>query len=173
MASMTAARHGTLVGISSVAGVRGLPGSGAYSMSKAAATRYLESLRVEMRPRGVAVVTIAPGYVRSEMTAHNPHPMLFLMDTGRFALKGGRPLSAGSAKRPSHGRCVSQACCCMRCRAGSTTCSSKRRHAASRRGMTDSASKTEAQKNRLRVNAAGFSHLKTYFRARSEHQNAT
>ena len=87
IASMTAARRGTLVGIASVAGVRGLPGSGAYSASKAAAAKYLESLRVEMRPHGVAVVTIAPGYVRSEMTARNPYPMPFLMDADRFAAK--------------------------------------------------------------------------------------
>jgi short-subunit dehydrogenase len=92
IASMTAARHGTLVGIASVAGVRGLPGSGAYSASKAAAAKYLESLRVEMRPRGVAVVTIAPGYVRSEMTAHNPYPMPFLMDAARFADKAARAI---------------------------------------------------------------------------------
>lgn len=86
-AHMAEARHGTLVGIASVAGVRGLPGSGAYSASKAAALTYLESLRVEMRPLGVAVVTIAPGYIRTPMTAHNPYPMPFLMDADRFAAK--------------------------------------------------------------------------------------
>jgi short-subunit dehydrogenase len=85
--AMTEARRGTLVGIASVAGVRGLPGSGAYSASKAAALTYLESLRVEMRPFGVAVVTIAPGYIRTPMTAHNPYPMPFLMDPERFAQK--------------------------------------------------------------------------------------
>ena len=85
--AMTEARRGTLVGIASVAGVRGLPGSGAYSASKAAALTYLESLRVEMRPFGVAVVTIAPGYIRTPMTAHNPYPMPFLMDAERFAQK--------------------------------------------------------------------------------------
>ncbi|MBU6486387.1 MAG: SDR family oxidoreductase [Burkholderiales bacterium] len=85
--AMSEARRGTLVGIASVAGVRGLPGSGAYSASKAAALTYLESLRVEMRPFGVAVVTIAPGYIRTPMTAHNPYPMPFLMDASRFARK--------------------------------------------------------------------------------------
>lgn len=84
---MSEAKRGTLVGIASVAGVRGLPGSGAYSASKAAALAYLEALRVEMRPFGVAVVTIAPGYVRTPMTAHNPYPMPFLMDAERFAEK--------------------------------------------------------------------------------------
>ncbi|MDR5749368.1 MULTISPECIES: SDR family oxidoreductase [unclassified Caballeronia] len=87
VAAMTAARRGTLVGIASVAGVRGLPGSGAYSASKSAAAKYLEALRVEMRPQGVAVVTIAPGYVRSEMTARNPYSMPFLMDADAFAAK--------------------------------------------------------------------------------------
>ena len=86
-AAMMAARKGALVGVASVAGVRGLPGSGAYSASKAAAFKYLEALRVEMRPKGVNVVTIAPGYVRTEMTAHNPYRMPFLMDADRFAAK--------------------------------------------------------------------------------------
>ncbi|MDE1181030.1 SDR family oxidoreductase, partial [Paraburkholderia sp.] len=87
VAKMTAARRGTLVGVASVAGVRGLPGSAAYSASKAAAQKYLEALRVEMRPLGVGVVTIAPGYVRTPMTEHNPYPMPFLMDADRFAVK--------------------------------------------------------------------------------------
>ena len=56
-----------LVGISSVAGIRGLPGSGAYSASKAAAITYLESLRVEMKPYSINVTTIAPGYIRTPM----------------------------------------------------------------------------------------------------------
>ncbi|MCX4163958.1 MULTISPECIES: SDR family oxidoreductase [Paraburkholderia] len=86
-AAMSAARTGTLVGVASVAGVRGLPGSSAYSASKAAAMKYLEALRVEMRPRGVAVVTIAPGFIRTPMTDHNPYRMPFLMDADRFARK--------------------------------------------------------------------------------------
>jgi short-subunit dehydrogenase len=95
-ARMAAARHGALVGIASVAGLRGLPGSGAYSASKAAALTYLESLRVEMRPHGVAVVTIAPGYIRTPMTAHNPYPMPFLMDAERFAAKAAQAIERKS-----------------------------------------------------------------------------
>lgn len=82
---MRLARAGTLVGISSVAGVRGLPGAEAYSASKAAATTYLESLRVELRGSGIDVVTIAPGYVRTDMTAGNRYPMPFLMPADAFA----------------------------------------------------------------------------------------
>lgn len=87
VAKMVEERRGTLVGVASVAGVRGLPGSGAYSASKSAALKYLEALRVEMRPKGVSVVTIAPGYIRTAMTEHNPYPMPFLMDADAFAMK--------------------------------------------------------------------------------------
>jgi short-subunit dehydrogenase len=91
---MAAARAGTLVGIASVAGVRGLPGGGAYSASKAAAMRYLEALRVELRPQGVAVVTITPGYIRTPMTNGNPYPMPFMMDPDRFAAKSAAAIAA-------------------------------------------------------------------------------
>jgi NAD(P)-dependent dehydrogenase (short-subunit alcohol dehydrogenase family) len=79
IASMRAARRGTLAGIASIAGFRGLPGAGAYSASKAAAIGYLESLRVELRGSGIAVVTICPGYIATPMTEHNPYRMPFLM----------------------------------------------------------------------------------------------
>ena len=85
LASMKAAGTGTLVGIASVAGVRGLPGSGAYSASKAAVAVYLEILRLEMRPHGVSVVTIAPGFIDTDMTRINPYHMPFLMPADRFA----------------------------------------------------------------------------------------
>jgi short-subunit dehydrogenase len=76
---MRDARQGALVGIASIAGFRGLPGSGAYSASKAAAITYLESLRIELFGSGVAVVTICPGYIATPMTADNPYRMPFLM----------------------------------------------------------------------------------------------
>ena len=81
VSAMRARASGTLVGIASVAGVRGLPGAGAYSASKSAAIAYLESLRVELHGSGVAVVTICPGYVRTPMTAVNPYRMPFIMDS--------------------------------------------------------------------------------------------
>lgn len=80
-------QSGTLVGIASVAGVRGLPGAGAYSASKSAVTTYCESLRLELKPHNVGVVTIAPGYIRTEMTAKNPYQMPFLMEAEVFAAK--------------------------------------------------------------------------------------
>lgn len=76
---------GTLVGISSIAGFRGIPGSGAYSASKAAATAYLESLRVELSSSGVNVLTVCPGYIKTPMTDVNSFYMPFLMDADRAA----------------------------------------------------------------------------------------
>lgn len=76
-----------LVGIASVAGIRGLPGAGAYSASKAAAITYLESLRVEMQSYDIQVTTVAPGYIRTPMTDINQYKMPFLMDADVFARK--------------------------------------------------------------------------------------
>jgi short-subunit dehydrogenase len=85
IAPMRAAGGGILVGIGSVAGIRGLPGAEAYSASKAAVHAYLESLRVGLRRDGIAVVTLSPGYIRTEMTARNRYPMPFLMPAEEFA----------------------------------------------------------------------------------------
>jgi NAD(P)-dependent dehydrogenase (short-subunit alcohol dehydrogenase family) len=54
---------GQVVGVSSVAGVRGLPGSSSYSASKAGLTTYLESVRAETHGEPVTVTTLAPGYI--------------------------------------------------------------------------------------------------------------
>lgn len=94
---MRAAGQGVLVGIASVAGIRGLPGSGAYCASKAAAISYLESLRVELRGSGVSVVTLCPGYVRTAMTARNPYAMPFLLEPDDAAR---RLIRAIGARRP-------------------------------------------------------------------------
>lgn len=78
---------GILCGIASVAGVRGLPGGGAYSASKAAARIYLESLRLEMKSFGINVVTVSPGYIETPMTHINPYPMPFRMSAQAAAAK--------------------------------------------------------------------------------------
>ena len=85
IAPMKTRRRGTLVGIASVAGIRGLPGSEAYCASKSAAITYCESLRIDVRRFGVDVVTICPGFIRTPLTAKNPYPMPFLMNADAFA----------------------------------------------------------------------------------------
>ncbi|WP_374324993.1 SDR family oxidoreductase [Azonexus sp.] len=86
-----------LVGIASVAGIRGLPGAEAYSASKAATIAYLESLRLEMRPAGIKVVSIVPGYIATPMTAINPYRMPFLMPVDRAAARFARVIAAGKS----------------------------------------------------------------------------
>jgi short-subunit dehydrogenase len=71
---------GQLVGISSLAGYRGLPGMGGYCASKAAMISMLESLRIELREQNIAVTIICPGFVKTAMTEKNPKPMPFLME---------------------------------------------------------------------------------------------
>lgn len=92
---MRRAGAGRLVGIASVAGVRGLPGAGAYSASKSAVATYCESLRVELAGAGVKVVTIAPGYIKTAMTAQNPYSMPFLMDADKFAARARAAIERG------------------------------------------------------------------------------
>ncbi|HEY8357939.1 MAG TPA: SDR family oxidoreductase [Ramlibacter sp.] len=90
---------GRLVGISSVAGIRGLPGHGGYCASKAAVTSYCESLRGELRGTGVRVVTIAPGYVDTPLTRQNRYGMPFLMRAEDFAAQAFRTIEAGRSYR--------------------------------------------------------------------------
>ena len=86
---------GTLAGIASVAGFRGLPWATAYSASKAAAIRYLEGLRVELRGSGVRVTTICPGFIATAMTQKNPYKMPFLIGADDAARRFARAMDAG------------------------------------------------------------------------------
>lgn len=90
---------GTLVGIGSVAGIRGLPGHGAYCASKAAVISYCESLRGELRPHGVRVVTVSPGYIDTPLTQQNRYSMPFLMQPADFADRAFRTIRAGVSYR--------------------------------------------------------------------------
>ena len=99
IAPMCARRSGRLVGIASVAGIRGLPGHAAYSLSKAGVISFCESLRVECRPFGVRVVTIAPGYIDTPLTQGNSYSMPFLMPADKFARQALDAIAAGVGLR--------------------------------------------------------------------------
>jgi short-subunit dehydrogenase len=94
IAPMKSRRSGSLVGIASVAGFRGIPGAGAYSASKAAVISQCEALRVELRRHGVAVTTICPGYIATPMTEKNPYPMPFIIGADDFAGRCERAIEA-------------------------------------------------------------------------------
>lgn len=84
-------RSGQIVGISSLAGYRGLPGSAGYSATKAGLTALLEGLRPELSRLGIATTVVHPGYVRTPMTEHQTHAQPFLMDVEpavRLILRG-------------------------------------------------------------------------------------
>ena len=76
-------KKGTLVGVSSVAGARGMPVSGAYSSSKAALTIYLESLRIDLSPHNIKVLTVAPGFIKTAMTDQNTFSMPFMISANK------------------------------------------------------------------------------------------
>lgn len=88
---MVERKRGTLVGVSSLAAMRGLPKSGAYAASKAALATFLETLRLDLAPKGVTVVDVRPGFVDTPMTQKNKFKMPFIMDVdqaARVTIKG-------------------------------------------------------------------------------------
>lgn len=99
IAPMVRRGSGRLVGIGSVAGIRGLPGHGAYCASKAGVIAYCESLRGELRGSGVRVVTLCPGYVDTPLTQQNRYGMPFLMQPADFADRAIRAIERGVSYR--------------------------------------------------------------------------
>lgn len=97
IAPMRQRGRGTLVGVASVAGIRGLPGHAAYCASKAAVIAYCESLRGELRSHGIRVVTLLPGYVDTPLTRRNPYAMPFLLSAQAFAQRAGRAIGRGKS----------------------------------------------------------------------------
>ncbi|RKG74345.1 SDR family NAD(P)-dependent oxidoreductase [Corallococcus terminator] len=95
---MVERRRGHVVGISSLAGYRGLSGHAAYSASKAFLSTFLESLRVDLKGTGVGVTCVFPGFVKSELTAKNRFPMPFLMETEDAVELMGRAIFAGETE---------------------------------------------------------------------------
>lgn len=78
-------KDGMIVGVSSLADARGFPRSAFYNASKAAFTKLLESIRIELKNYGIKVITVRPGFVRTPMTDKNEFHMPFLMDVDRAA----------------------------------------------------------------------------------------
>lgn len=99
MAPMRARGSGKLVGIASVAAIRGLPGHGAYCASKAGVVSYCESLRGELRGSGVQVVTLLPGYIDTPLTRQNRYSMPFLMPADVFADRAVKAIANGARYR--------------------------------------------------------------------------
>ena len=128
--AMREAGRGTLAGIASVAGFRGLAGNGAYCASKSAAITWMESLRAELYGSGVSVVCVCPGYIDTPMTRVNRFRMPFLHHRRRSrAAHRARHRRQAAAGRDSVADGAGVGRCCARCRAGSTTGSLRARRA--------------------------------------------
>ncbi len=92
--AMLARKSGTIVGVSSIGAVRGFPTAAPYCASKAALTSFLESLRLDLRGRGVRVITVSPGFIKTPLTDRNRFPMPFLQSPESAA----RRIVAGIAR---------------------------------------------------------------------------
>jgi len=78
--AMVARGRGHVVGVSSLAGIRGLPKTAPYSASKAALSTFLESLAIDLEGSGVFVTDVRPGYVKTDLTAGRSYKMPMLME---------------------------------------------------------------------------------------------
>jgi len=78
-------KKGIIAGVSSIADVRGFPTNGFYCASKAAASAFLESIRVELKRHNVKIINVRPGFVITPMTANNKFKMPFLMNADKAA----------------------------------------------------------------------------------------
>jgi short-subunit dehydrogenase len=94
--SMVEQGSGRFVGVASIAGLRGLPTSGPYSASKAAVQAFLEAARIELKPYGVGVTIVNPGFVATPMTEKNRFRMPFLMQPGDAARVIARGIARGA-----------------------------------------------------------------------------
>lgn len=88
--------QGLIVGISSIGAVRGFPTAAPYCASKAALTTFLESLRIDLRPTGVRVITVSPGFIKTPLTDRNRFPMPFLQSPGAAARRIVKGMARGS-----------------------------------------------------------------------------
>ncbi len=78
-------KKGHIVGVSSVAGYSALPTASAYGASKSALTYFLNSLRFDLKPKGVDVTVVSPGFVKTELTDKNDFDMPFIIEANLAA----------------------------------------------------------------------------------------
>jgi short-subunit dehydrogenase len=82
---MLARGRGYIAPVASLAGYRGLPRAAAYGASKSAMIHFLESIRFHLRPKGITISIVNPGFVKTPLTEKNDFKMPFLVDAERAA----------------------------------------------------------------------------------------
>jgi NAD(P)-dependent dehydrogenase (short-subunit alcohol dehydrogenase family) len=98
LADMRRAGRGTIAGVASLAGYRGFPSSEAYGSTKAGEINLLESLRIDLLPLGIEVLTVNPGFVRSPLTDVNTFRMPFLIEPVEAARRIADGIEKGKAE---------------------------------------------------------------------------
>jgi short-subunit dehydrogenase len=96
--AMVEKNRGTVVGMASLAALRGFPGNAAYCASKAAVSTFMESLRVDLKGTGVRALCIYPGFVKTELTAKVKGAMPFLMELDDAVSAMSRGIAAGKTR---------------------------------------------------------------------------
>lgn len=95
---MIARGRGHIAIVASVAGYRGLPRGSAYGPTKAAANSLAQSLAIDLRPRGITVSVVNPGFIDTPMTAGSKMPMPFMLAVDDAARRIVRGLERGKAE---------------------------------------------------------------------------
>jgi len=96
--AMRRARAGMIAGVASVAGYRGFPSSQAYGATKAAEINLLESLRIDLLPLGIEVVTVCPGFVRTDLISVNSFRMPWTIERDEAARRIASGIEKGKAE---------------------------------------------------------------------------
>ncbi len=82
--------QGQIVGVSSVSAYRGIPGSAAYSGSKAGFSNYLDAVRMELSNKGISVTAVHPGFVKTELSDNmEKYPFVITADKAAKAIIAG------------------------------------------------------------------------------------
>ncbi|MCO4792262.1 MAG: SDR family NAD(P)-dependent oxidoreductase [Bacteriovoracaceae bacterium] len=95
---MSERESGHIVGISSLASIRGLPGAASYSASKAALNNFLESIRLDLAPYNVKVTTVLPGFLATPMASHDEFTMPFKVTVEKSAFHVLKAVSNGKKR---------------------------------------------------------------------------
>jgi NAD(P)-dependent dehydrogenase (short-subunit alcohol dehydrogenase family) len=90
--------RGQIALVGSLAGLRGMPGSPAYSASKAAVRAWGQAMAIRLKSERIGVAVVLPGFVDTPMTRRNPFPMPMLMTPDRAARIIRRRLARGTTR---------------------------------------------------------------------------
>ena len=78
-------KSGNVVGVASLAGLRGMPQAAIIRLLKRSTNYFLESLRLDVKQHGIRVLTVFPGFISTQMTKHDEFKMPFMISPQKTA----------------------------------------------------------------------------------------